>query len=235
MNSSLIGCAHTHTGTLHWHWRQLIRMQTRGEINANRSKGNKQERHREKRGRASLSQHRLLHWEEMEASTQSCRLDGWECDGFSTDPGWAGSGSLSCRENGASPAPGSSGPSSRSLQPWFNSRLHERQRCQQPLHNHGQGLARQQIPLLSISARTNTCTLTSRQHSGGRAVQVPPPLPSRSQSPAHLRRRWGGGGHWSRAETGLSNHPVRPAPTPWPPPLPPPLLWVTDYSRKVKW
>lgn len=158
-----------------------------------------------------------------------CWLDGWECDGFSTDPGWAGSGSLSCRENGASPAPGSSGPSSRSLQAWSNSRLHETQRCHQPLHNHGQGLARQQIPLLSISARTNTRTLTSRQHTGGRAAQVHPPLPSRSQSPAHLRRRWGG--HWSRAETGLSNHPVRPAPTPWPPLL----LCVTDYSRKVKW
>lgn len=122
------------------------------------------------------------------------RAAGWMdgSDGFSTDPGWAGSGSLSCRGNGASPAPGSSGPSSRSLQAWFNSRLHETQRCHQPLHNHGQGLARQLIPLLSISARTNARTLTSSQHTGGRAVQVPPPLPSRSQSPAHLRGRWGG-------------------------------------------
>lgn len=45
----------------------------------------------------------------------------------------------------------------------------------------------------------------------------------------HIYR--GGGGHWSTAETALSNHPVRPAPKP----CPPPLLCVTDCSRKVKW
>lgn len=40
-----------------------------------------------------------------------------------------------------------------------------------------------------------------------------------------------GGWHWSRAETGLSNHPVRPGPTP----RPPPLHCVADYFGKVKW
>lgn len=47
------------------------------------------------------------------------------------------------------------------------------------------------------------------------------------------RHIYGGGGvwHWSRAETGLSNHPVRPGPTPWPPSL----HCVADYFGKVKW
>lgn len=42
MKSFLITCTHTHTGTVHGHSHQLIWMQTRGEINANRSKGNEQ-------------------------------------------------------------------------------------------------------------------------------------------------------------------------------------------------
>lgn len=65
-------------------------------------------RYRKKRGRASLSQHQLLQWEEMEASTEAnaggmndsyfsgiaednnrmrqfCRwTDGWECDGLAS-------------------------------------------------------------------------------------------------------------------------------------------------------
>lgn len=144
---------------------------------------------------------------------------------FWTDPGWAGCGSPSCRGSRASLAPSTPDRSSCSLQAWFRSRLQETHRCHPPAHNHGQGVARKQIPLLSISVCINTCALTHRQHTGSIAVQVPLSTLDfrcvRSQSLAHLlstslERRVGG---WSREETGLSSPLVRPGPTHCPPPL----------------
>lgn len=88
------------------------------------------------------------------------------------------------------------------------------------------GVARKQIPPLSISVCINTCALTHRQQTGSRAVQETLSTLDfrcvRSQSLAHLlstslERRVG---DWSRGETGLSSHLVRPGPTHCPPPLP---------------
>lgn len=50
-------------------------------------------------------------------------------------------------------------------------RLHEPQRCHQPPHSHGQGVARQQILLLSISVPKNTCAVTCRVRTESREVQ----------------------------------------------------------------
>lgn len=90
MNSSLIACAHTHTGNLHWHSRQLIGMQMRGEVNANRSKGNEQGAAQEEErtsfsftaSTAALGRDGSIHTERF-----CCWLVRRDCDGFSTDPG----------------------------------------------------------------------------------------------------------------------------------------------------
>lgn len=227
MKSSLISCTRTH---LHRH---VALASTYPDANARWNKCKQKQRKRagaaqeEERtsfsftaSTAALGRDGSIHIERF-----CCWLDGWECDGFSTDPGWAGSGSLSCRENGASPAPGSSGPSSRSLQAWFNSRLHKR--------------SHYIIMAKGWQGSKFLCSAFQRAQTRARWRADSTRAAEQCRSPVlcpHVHKAWhiyevGGGGHWSTAETGLSNHPVRPAPTPWPPPL----LCVTDYSRKVKW
>lgn len=179
---------YSHRMHTHSH-RQLIQMQMRGEINANRSKGNKQGRHRKKRGRASLSQHRLLHWEEMGAS-----IAGW-MDGSVT-------ASLLTLVELVQAA-------------WAAERT-ERPRLQAAPALHPALCRPGLIPgSMKRSAATSHYIIMAKGWQGSKFLcsefqraqtrarwwadstraaeqcRSPPPLPSRSQSPAHLRRRWG--------------------------------------------
>lgn len=189
-NSSLITFSHTHTHTGTWQAHHFIQMQMRGEIDANKSKGNEQGRFRKKRGRASLSQHQLLQREEMETSAEAdatrmndsylsgvvednnrirqlCRWPGgWECDGLTSV--------LTLVELvlAAWAAEGAERPrfqASPALHPAFcRPGVIPGSMKRSAATSHHIIMAWQQIPLLSISVCINTCALTRRQHTAER-------------------------------------------------------------------